>query len=188
MRTRCASSRCSLPRSPDARKRYSLSYAPRPFRTVPLVGCKAPITPLAAALAIKDKTPDKGDAIQWKWGSGNATTFADFGTPATSSKVRMCLYDGVSPTLVAGAITPAGGVCGGKPCWEATGTDKGYGYKDKLGTPTGITAIKLKAGIAGKAQIQLQAKGDLTDVPPLPLTGPVLVQLSADGGACFEAQ
>jgi len=34
----------------------------------------------------------------------------------------------------------------------------------------------------------VQVKGDRTDVPPLPFTGPVLVQLSADGGACFEAE
>jgi hypothetical protein len=154
----------------------------------PLVGCKAPVVDLQAALAIKDKTPDKGNALQWKWGSGDATTFADFGTPATSSHVRLCLYDGAAPTLVAGAIAPAGGTCAGKPCWKATGTDKGYGYKDKLGTPTGITALKLKAGVAGKAQIQVQAKGVNADVPLLPLTGPVLVQLSVDGGACFEAQ
>ena len=38
------------------------------------------------------------------------------------------------------------------------------------------------------AAIQAQAKGALTGVPTLPLTGPVLVQLSAEGAACFEAE
>ncbi len=153
----------------------------------PLLGCKAPVVADAAALAIKDKTPDKGDALQWKWGGGAATTFADFGTPTATSDVRLCIYDGASPALVTGAIAPAGGTCSGKPCWKASGT-KGYAYKDKLGTPTGIQAIKMKIGVAGKAAIQVQAKGDRTDVPPLPFTGPVLVQLSAEGGACFEAE
>ena len=31
-------------------------------------------------------------------------------------------------------------------------------------------------------------KGERIDVPALPFTGPVLVQLSADGGSCFEAE
>jgi hypothetical protein len=154
---------------------------------VPLVGCKVPVAPLAASLAIKDKTPDKGDALQWKWPQGAATAFADFGAPGVTSKVRLCLYDGASPALVAGAVVPPAGTCGGKPCWKQSGVDKGWGYKNKLAKPTGVTAMKLKAGVAGKAQIQVQAKGDLVDVPALPLAGPVLVQVSADGGECFEA-
>ena len=48
--------------------------------------------------------------------------------------------------------------------------------------------MKLKAGVAGKAAIQVQAKGAHTSVPSLPFSGPVLVQLSIAGGACFEAE
>jgi hypothetical protein len=48
--------------------------------------------------------------------------------------------------------------------------------------------VKLKAGAAGKASIQVQAKGAHADVPALPLAGRVLVQLSVDGGACFAAE
>ena len=153
----------------------------------PLAGCKAPVVDLKSSLAIKDSSPDKGDALQWKWSAGDATTFADFGAPTTSSNVQLCLYDGAAPALVAGAIVPAGGTCAGKPCWKAS-ADKGYAYKDKLGTPNGIQGLKLKAGAAGKAAIQVQAKGVHAALPALPLTGPVLVQLSIDGGACFEAE
>jgi hypothetical protein len=51
-----------------------------------------------------------------------------------------------------------------------------------------VQTLKLKAGVAGSASVLVKAKGELTDVPPLPLTGPVLVQLSAEGAACFEAE
>ncbi len=154
---------------------------------VPLTGCKVPVVDLKTSFALKDAAADKSDSLAWKWASGDATVLADFGTPTTTSDVRLCIYDGLVPTLAGGAIAPAAGRCSGKPCWKTTGT-KGYQYKDKLGTPTGIQAVKMKIGAAGKAAIQVQAKGTNVDVPSLPFTGPVLVQLSADGGACFEAE
>lgn len=70
---------------------------------------------------------------------------------------------------------------------RAAGTT-GFQYADKLGTPSGFNVLKLKAGQAGKPVIATRSKGELVDVPALPLTTPVLVQLSADGGACFEAE
>ncbi len=100
----------------------------------------------------------------WKWNKGAATDVADFGDPLTSANARLCIYDGPSRTLVAGAIAPAGGLCAGKPCWKPTGT-KGFVYKDKLRTPSGIQVLKLKAGDAGKAVVGAKAKGELADVP-----------------------
>lgn len=153
----------------------------------PLVGCKAPVVDLKSSLAIKDKAPDKGDALQWKWSAGDATTFAELGDPTIASNVQLCIYDGPAPTFLAGVVVPAGGTCAGKPCWKVS-PGKGYAYKDKAGTPNGVQGLKMKAAVAGKAAIQIQAKGEHTVVPPLPFTGPVLVQLSIDGGACFEAE
>jgi hypothetical protein len=153
----------------------------------PLSGCKVPIVDGKASLVVKDAAADKSDAMAWKWGSGDATAVAEFGTPTSSSDVRLCIYDGASPALLAGAIAPAGRMCAGKPCWKPTGST-GFAYKDKLGTPSGVQSMKLKAGAAGKAIVQVQARGAHIGMPALPLTGPVLVQLSADGGACFEAE
>ncbi|HEV7735161.1 MAG TPA: hypothetical protein VGR62_23525 [Candidatus Binatia bacterium] len=155
--------------------------------SLPLAGCKAPVEDLKAVLVVKNATPDKGDLIDWKWNKGEGTVTADFGDPRTTSNVRLCLYDGPARTLIAGAIAPAGGTCAGKACWKATGT-KGFQYANKVGTPSGLQVLKLKAGTAGKAAVAAKGKGMLVDVPPLPVTGPVLVQLSADGGACFEAE
>lgn len=154
---------------------------------VPLVGCKSPIVALASSLAIKDKTPDKGDLVQWKWSAGDTTTLADLADPTSASRVQLCIYDGAAAALVAGAVVPAGGTCAGKPCWKAS-AGKGYAYKNKLGTPNGIQSVKLKAGEAGKAAIQVQAKGVHAALPPLPFAGPVRVQLSIGDGGCFEAE
>ena len=153
----------------------------------PLVGCKAPVEDGKSQLIVKDKSPDKSDALVWKWQKGDATVAADFGDPLASSDVRVCLYDGATRDFAAGAIAPAGGTCAGKPCWKPIGA-KGFLYSDKALTPTGIQSLKLLGGPAGKAAILAKLKGDLVDVPALPVAGPVLVQVSSDGGACFEAE
>ncbi len=53
----------------------------------------------------------------------------------------------------------------------------------------GVEKLQLKEGsIAGKAQIQLKAKGSALDDPALPFSQPVTVQLhNAESGLCWEA-
>ncbi|MBY0276359.1 hypothetical protein K2Z84_13520 [Candidatus Binatia bacterium] len=154
---------------------------------VPLTGCKAPVEDGKSTLDVKDKANDKGDLLGWKWLAGDATTLADLGDPTSGSNVRICVYDGASAAFAAGVIAPAGGTCAGKPCWKSLGA-KGFKYADKLLTPTGIDGITLLTGAAGKAKIVARAKGLPLDPPALPFAGPVLVQLSIDGGACFAAE
>ena len=154
---------------------------------VPLTGCKAPVVDGKSTLDVKDSAKDKGDLLSWKWLAGDATTVADLGDPANGSDVRICLYDGPSKAFAGGVIAPAGGTCAGKPCWKSLGA-KGFKYGDKLLTPTGVDGITLLTGEAGKAKIVARAKGLPLDSPALPFTGPVLVQLSIDGGACFAAE
>ena len=158
----------------------------------PLTGCKAPTVDLKSSLLVKDNATDKADQIVWKWGSGDATSAVDFGDPTLAGEhVYLCIYDGASPTLVSATTAPAAGLCAGKNCWKAVGNppgSKGYAYADKLGTPSGLQGLKLQPGAAGKAKIALKAKGASVDMPPLPFTGPVLVQLRADNGACFEGR
>ena len=74
----------------------------------------------------------------------------------------------------------------GTPCWKEN--SKGFQYKDKDATPDGVTQLKLKEGlVAGKAQIQLEAKGSNIDFPGLPLATPVLVQIRNSDGVCWES-
>jgi hypothetical protein len=115
-----------------------------------------------------------------------------FKNPVSSTaSYRLCLYDSsANPQprrnldIPAGG-TPAGAMCGTKPCWKAGGTT-GFKYKDKDGTPDGITGVKLKAGITGKAKVQVKGKGVLLQPPSLPLTLPVTVQLLISDGITTE--
>lgn len=159
----------------------------QPCETTPLAGCKSPTEPGKSLLLIKDKDPDKSDLLVWKWVKGDQTAASDFGDPAAGDAVRLCVYDGATPTLVRQLNAPGGGTCGGKACWKPLGT-KGFKYSDKERTPDGILVMKLGAGAAGKAKILAKAKGERVAPPSTPFAGPVLIQMIAEGGACFEAQ
>ncbi len=148
----------------------------------PLTGCKLAG---AARILIKDRTPNTGDRLQWKWFKGAATATGDFGTPSTTTGYALCVYDGDSQ-LIATLTAPAGGLCRGKPCWRTTA--KGFRYDDKDRTPDGVQRLDLRSGPAGKAQVSLKAQGIHFVPPSLPIsTLPVTVQLRSSAGACWQS-
>jgi len=156
----------------------------------PVAGCRTPAVSGKASLQYKDAVGnDPKDQLQWKWSKGAVTSKAEFGNPLATTNYQLCVYDGAS-TLIFDATIPAGGLCGAsnpKPCWKDK--PKGFDYKDKDLTPDGVSQMKLQEGlVAGKAQIQLKAKGALLDDPALPFGQPVTVQLhNAESGLCWEA-
>jgi hypothetical protein len=150
--------------------------------------CRTPFVAGKAALLLRDRTPDKGDQLAWKWSKGPVTPLSDYGDPLTSDAYALCLYD--AGTLIASADAAAGGVCGtkGKACWAAKPTS--LAYKNHATSPSGTLSIGLKQGlIDGKASIAYKAKGVKLAMPDLgALTGPVVVQLQRSGGGpCFGA-
>jgi hypothetical protein len=156
----------------------------------PVAGCRTPSASGQGSLYYRDVVGnDAGDELRWKWSKGAVTSKAEFGTPLTTTSYRLCIYDGTS-SLIFDATTPAGRLCGAsnpKPCWK----DKphGFDYSRKDLTPDGVAQMKLKEGtVAGKAQIQVRARGALLDDPALPFAQPVVVQLhNAESGLCWEA-
>jgi len=78
------------------------------------------------------------------------------------------------------------GNCNGSPCWKETGT-KGFLYKDKSASSDGITVIKLRRGVNGKAGIQVAGKGSNLSMF-LMLESPVTAQFIASDGRtqCWE--
>src|SRR5205809_5896921 len=104
--------------------------------------------------------------------------FNALGNPLVTDPYRLCLYDESSPSPVLRfeATAPAGGLCGGNPCWSAV-AQKGFNYKSADGTPDGLRAILLRAGTAGKAKVTVKGKGaHLANRPnglALPLALPV---------------
>jgi hypothetical protein len=83
------------------------------------------------------------------------------------------------------AAVPAGGVCGGKPCWPKHRV--GFRFKSKSAAANGIASIDLKPGRDGKAAIAVRGQGANLRFPALPLALPVRVQLRASNGSCWEA-
>jgi hypothetical protein len=74
-------------------------------------------------------------------------------------------------------------------CW-GTRRIPGYKFTSKAGTPNGVIAAKLRAGVQDKAQVQVKAKGINVPLPALQLTLPVTVQLligDANGTNCWQS-
>jgi hypothetical protein len=150
-----------------------------------------------SSIQIRDRTPDSKDSFKWKWNKGVATTVADFKMPDTgTATIRLCIYDGSGPTQpLLQADIPSGGVvptCGTKPCWKTSGPSaapKGYKYTNKAAA-NGITSVKMKAGTAGRAQVQIKGKGAGLQPPATASLVPdVIVQLLIDDGGpveCFK--
>jgi hypothetical protein len=150
----------------------------------PSGSCHLVTTPGKSSIQLKDSTTDAKDSLKWKWGNGVATALGEFEDPVNGSPaMEICVYDGsggTQPRL--GARFLAGGTCGTKPCWKASGTT-GYALANKTGVPgEGITKAKYTAGVAGKAKVQISGKGVALPMPGLGLTLPVTVQLLIDDG------
>lgn len=154
----------------------------------PALGCKVTLAPQAASFKVRNVAPpSKKNQLQWKW-KGDATMLADFGDPIGGDDYALCVYDesGMGATLLSSAIVPGGGTCKAKPCWKPLGTT-GLAFSESRRVVYGIGSLKLKAGIAGKAQIQVKAQGAWLVAPSLPLGLPTRVQLVSEGGTCWEA-
>ena len=147
--------------------------------------CRTPVASGKGFLSLTDKSPDDKDQLQWKWSPGTDTPKPFFGDPLNTDDYVLCLYD--NGGLLATLIAPKGGLCANKPCWADK--TKGFQYKDKDGSPNGITQLRLTAGFGGKAKIQVKGKGMNLPMPALGmLASPVTVQIKRSGGGfCFGA-
>ena len=152
----------------------------------PSVGCKTGAAGKSQVqIRLKGGTRDQ---FKWKFSRGDATLLTDFRDPvAGTPTVRVCVWD--TGGKVMEMDLPPGGTCSGKPCWKAAGS-KGFNYKDRDATPTGVTKAKLKSGAAGKSQVQIQGKGGNLPSPTLPLAFPVTVELVIDDGTsdCWQTE
>ncbi len=157
----------------------------------PHSGCKLAM-PGRSKFTLKLK-PNGQHALSWKYQRGDATDIGEFLDPHENpgSRHRLCVYDGQpTPQPVFAAELPTASLCDSKPCWNVTGSS-GYKYRDRDGTPDGITRAKLRSGAAKKSQVHMKGEGANLGVPALPLVFPVVVQLVADDGSasnCWQTQ
>ena len=115
----------------------------------PQAFCGRSTKPQSTVLELRNAADPTKNILSWKWPKGTAV--GTFGDPVSTDDYRLCLFDtsSATPTLLFDAAVPAGGTCAGKPCWKANG-DKGFVYKNKEGTPDGLTGLTLKADIVNK--------------------------------------
>ncbi len=154
----------------------------------PEVGCRSS-EPFSAELSLSDK---KKPSLKWKVRRGDAAVESDFLDPTSFGRhLSFCLYDASATNQPIGEMNFAsGGQCNGKDCWRDL-SGKGYKLKNKSGATTrGLGGIVLKSGEQGRARVQIKGKGDFLNLPALPLTPPVTVQLIIDDGVnrnCWQS-
>jgi hypothetical protein len=159
----------------------------------PRTGCHVPAPPSqghtrSGSFSVRASgTP----SLTWKWTRGDEVAPGDLGDPiAGTTSYTLCVYDETAGAAAfqARLDVPAGGTCGGKPCWQAKpGKLK---YRDPAAAASGVRAIDLKAGSVGKSKAKLKAKGAGMPVLALPFDqqDEVIVQLVTSEGVCWESR
>jgi hypothetical protein len=152
---------------------------------VPATGCR---TARKQAIGIVRKG-GKGNRLVWKWIGGDATPFADFADPQSTSVYRVCVYDerSAGSVLTMELTFPAG------TGWETAGP-KGYKYRDGDRLFDGLQRGLLRSGPTDKSKIVVKAKGERVPTP-VPVDSErlfaqntsVTVQLEKDDGTCWTA-
>ncbi len=160
--------------------------APRP-------GCRVPTDRRRARLSlVKGKREGRGVLVEL-WGRGEATLPGDLGDPVHGDDYALCIYEGAlaSPRLALRVVAPGGAMCPKGPCWRARGRpqgSRGYAYTSRTRLPDGIRTLTLTPGVHGKAALAMRGSGPHLPLPTLPLAEPVLAQVQASGGACWETE
>lgn len=140
----------------------------------PQLGCKAATSSTLSLSASAGKRK-----LKWKW-KGAATSAAELGDPQTDASYALCVYDADGSVLTTVALPS-------DAKWSQSGSGD-WRYRDRAGTPGGITQIKLKPGTANRARLQFLAEGLALPDPQLPLSPAVTVQaVRSAGGPCWSA-
>jgi hypothetical protein len=156
--------------------------------TAPAPSCRvAPRT----LLVLRDRFGTDSDQLTWRWSGGEAPA-AEFGDPRSSEGYSACLFalSTPDPGRLLGIRVQPGGACPAgsmRPCWRASGQPPRFTYRDQQAGSSGVHRLVLRPGAAGDGAILIRARGEQIALPPPPLDPPLLFQLQADNGACWEA-
>jgi hypothetical protein len=155
----------------------------------PLPDCRRALRAESGKLSVRDRAPDLKDGINWRWSRGPRTPKADFGDPLTTTAYRFCVYDGTA-TRVLALEAPAGGICDAKrnkACWRAR--KRGFSFRQTNPARNGLRSLELREGLKDSAaRLSAIGRGPLLALPnPQTLVLPLVVQLQASNGLCFES-
>jgi len=177
---------------------YGSSFLGESFQACPLEpvqGCR--IAP-SAKLTFKGKAAGRERLTLAMTKFVDASVASDFGDPVGgTTRYEICLYDAAGDLAGGLGVARAGDACGRnqKACWKAKG-DKGWQYKNPDATPSGVKAIALLSGPAGKGKLTVKAANAAKKLQrALPASiGPALagatsvkVQVRASDGQCYES-
>jgi arylsulfatase B len=105
-----------------------------------------------------------GDKATIKMQKGPALVQTDYGDPviADGTGYSVCVYDDADVLVADMRVLRAGDFCSGKECWKTIGGDvplgKGYKYKDKLTSSSGIIKMQVKGGDADKSKLKVSGR------------------------------
>jgi hypothetical protein len=135
---------------------------------------------------------DYPNTLKWNLRNGEATSPAELGDPTTSTSYAVCIYRGIGFAtedlgLVLAAEAPAGGTSGTRPSWAVRGNGS-IKFKNRDGNADGLTQIFVRASDTGHANVKVRGKGGALHLNPVYGRVPVIAQLRASNGTCFEAR
>jgi hypothetical protein len=146
-------------------------------RSVPAAGCR---TAKKSTLFLRDD--HRGDQLRWRFGSGEATSAAELGSPSSTTDYGFCLYVALPATLRLAAEIPASATK-----WRAF--KKGQRYEDPAGSEDGIERLTLRTSKRQRSRVLVNGGGSNLQVPNLPLQLPIKVQVTnSETGVCWEAE
>jgi hypothetical protein len=153
---------------------------------LPQAGC------LDAGRSVLQLGQSGGGTLLWKWKGGPAFDEGDLGNPASGlTAFAFCVYrdDGMTTDLLVDAPIDAAGTCGGRPCWKSSRTQKTFTYKDKAGTASGLTKMRLRSGPAGHGKISVKGGGPSLGLSlPVGSFSSVTAQMRNGNGECWQAE
>jgi cysteine-rich repeat protein len=151
---------------------------------VPAPSCRAPTLSRRGSVLLQT------ERLRWLWVRGEATAVGAFGDPTLpgGTSYELCVYDASAdeqPRL--SALVPPGGACGGQRCWRTAAGGR-LDYDHAFGGVDGLTFLRLKPGVSGRARVEVRGAGPRLSVPSLAFVPPVVVQLHSSEGECWGAE
>ncbi len=135
-------------------------------------------------LKIRGGDPDRRQ-VKAKLLKGPELGQSDLGNPLVTAGtiVSLCIYNDQSILVGEFEVDRAGATCAGRACWSAIGKDppdgKGYRYKDRNRSASGVERIIFKGGPAGRSKASIVARG--SSVP-----GGIASSLSSTANATIQ--
>jgi hypothetical protein len=164
-----------------------LGDAPLPCAPTPMTECREPTIPGRGVFRFRHGGP-RTRSLVWRWVRGQAADPEDFGDPFTTDSYALCVYDAsASPQPLLETGVPAGGACGAIPCWQTLSGQRIHYFDQRLGFVEGLRLIRMTPGIDGRTRVAVRARGEALELPPVPLTPPVTVQIQVSNGECWSA-